>query len=243
MTPTDRWWETAFGPHYRTVYAHRDDASATEEASFAADALGLSGGSRVLDAGCGDGRHARALAARGVPVFGLDRSPDLLADARRRGGGPRYILGDLRALPFRGTLFDAVLSFFTSFGYFGPEGDAGQLREFRRVLREGAGFLVDFLNAPSVATSLVEESSRTVGDLTVVERRAIRRGCVEKDVEVRRASAEPVRWRESVRLYSREEVESMLRTASLVPRAVHGDLRGGAWSPAAARLVVVGRAA
>ena len=39
---------------------------------------------RILDAGCGTGRHAAALAARGHELVLLDPSPDMLDQARRR---------------------------------------------------------------------------------------------------------------------------------------------------------------
>lgn len=243
MSASGRWWDGAFGTLYRTVYAHRDDACAAAEAAAAVAALGISAGARVLDAGCGDGRHSRALAARGIRAVGIDRSLALLAEARRRGGGPRYAAADFRALPFAAGCFDHVLSFFTSFGYFDAAGDAAQVREARRVTRRGGGLLLDFLNAPRVATTLVPETERRQGDATILERRAIRRGRVEKEVEVRRPGAETVRWQESVRLYGREEIEGLLSAAGFVVRAVHGDLRGGAWSETSDRLVVVGAAA
>lgn len=45
---------------------------------------------RVLDVGCGEGWLARALARRGASVLGVDGSSDLIVEARRAGGGPRY---------------------------------------------------------------------------------------------------------------------------------------------------------
>ena len=41
----------------------------------------------VLDLGCGEGWLARALAARGLEVVGIDVVPALIAEARQRGGG------------------------------------------------------------------------------------------------------------------------------------------------------------
>jgi SAM-dependent methyltransferase len=237
------WWTSAFGPLYREVYAHRDDASAAREAAFAARTLGIDGAARVLDAGCGDGRHARALAGRGARVVGVDRSEALLAAAALRGGGAAFVLADFRALPFRAGGFDHVVSFFTSFGYFDDAGDAAHLASLRRVLRRGGGLLLDFLNAPRVATTLVPESERRCGEHVVVERRAIRRGRVEKDVEVRGAAGVVARWRESVSLHSRERVEAMLGAAGFSVAAAFGDLSGGPWSEAADRLVLTGRAA
>ncbi|MEO6462981.1 MAG: class I SAM-dependent methyltransferase [Candidatus Eisenbacteria bacterium] len=46
--------------------------------------LGRVRGTRWLDAGCGEGRLARALARRGASVLGVDVAPGLVASARRR---------------------------------------------------------------------------------------------------------------------------------------------------------------
>jgi SAM-dependent methyltransferase len=58
----------------------------------------------VLDAGCGTGRDARALAAEGVPVLAVDLSQGMLDEARERTtrrlprGAIHYALMDLRRL-------------------------------------------------------------------------------------------------------------------------------------------------
>jgi 2-polyprenyl-3-methyl-5-hydroxy-6-metoxy-1,4-benzoquinol methylase len=44
----------------------------------------------VLDAGCGKGHFARALARCGHRVDAFDTSPEAIAHARAQGGGPRY---------------------------------------------------------------------------------------------------------------------------------------------------------
>jgi SAM-dependent methyltransferase len=46
----------------------------------------------LLDLGCGEGWLARALAAQGVEVTGVDASPDLVAAARDLGGGAFHVL-------------------------------------------------------------------------------------------------------------------------------------------------------
>ncbi|MCK6521158.1 class I SAM-dependent methyltransferase [Myxococcota bacterium] len=55
-------------------------------------------GPRVLVLGCGAGRVPRGLAGPGREVVGLDLSAKMLHIAAQRGGGPRYVLGDMRAL-------------------------------------------------------------------------------------------------------------------------------------------------
>jgi SAM-dependent methyltransferase len=44
---------------------------------------GVAAGALVVDAGCGTGAHARELAARGYRVVGIDRSEELMDEARR----------------------------------------------------------------------------------------------------------------------------------------------------------------
>lgn len=61
----------------------------------------------VLDGGCGTGRHAAALAARGHRMTLLDASPALLAIAARRCPGAPAHRGDV-CQPGLADLFDAV---------------------------------------------------------------------------------------------------------------------------------------
>lgn len=78
------------------------------------DLLGDVAGLRVLDAGCGDGYLARALAARGARVTAIDISPRLIEMARRldRADQISYRVADLSAaLPGEGASFDAAASY------------------------------------------------------------------------------------------------------------------------------------
>jgi malonyl-CoA O-methyltransferase len=66
---------------------------------------------RILDVGTGTGSAARHLAARwpDAEVTGLDLSPEMLVEAARLGGGPRYVAGDASRLPFADESFDLVV--------------------------------------------------------------------------------------------------------------------------------------
>lgn len=80
--------------------------------------LGLAAGMRVLDVGCGDGRHLRALAGRGVHGLGVDVSAALVSAARAAappdGAQLRFVQGDARDLlsveGIEPAAFDVVLS-------------------------------------------------------------------------------------------------------------------------------------
>ena len=80
------------------------------EADLTVALLRESGGSSVLDAGCGTGRVAIELARRGTPVVGVDADARMLAAARAKAPQLRWIEADLadlgRVLPDQ---FDLVL--------------------------------------------------------------------------------------------------------------------------------------
>ncbi|MCP5029182.1 MAG: class I SAM-dependent methyltransferase [Actinomycetia bacterium] len=96
-----------------------------QEVGFLIDVLGLDETTRVLDVGCGPGRHANALAARGIEVVGVDISERFLEVARSAAPpGATYVRADARGLEFD-TEFDAVISLCQ--GAFGLAGGPGRV--------------------------------------------------------------------------------------------------------------------
>ncbi|WP_006245290.1 class I SAM-dependent DNA methyltransferase [Mycolicibacterium tusciae] len=80
------------------------------EADLIESLLRESGGSRVLDAGCGTGRVATELASRGFSVVGLDLDEQMLDAARAKGPQLTWILADLsEARAHLDTEFDVVV--------------------------------------------------------------------------------------------------------------------------------------
>jgi SAM-dependent methyltransferase len=236
------WWRGAFGRPYLDCYAHRDDTAGQSEVSFVVSVLGAAPGARILDAGCGAGRHVRAFAHHGMKVLGVDLSSELLAEARASGDEP-YVCADVRSLPLRDASFDHAVSLFTSFGYFDDIGDRAQLSELRRVLRRGGTFVIDFLNPTYVIGSLVPTSTKTVGLYEIRESRVLRNGRVEKEVTVEdTAGGTTHRWHESVRLYGHDDLVKLLTGVGFEVTAQHGNLAGAPWSEAAERLVLAATA-
>jgi SAM-dependent methyltransferase len=110
------------------------------EVDFLVDALELRPGMRVLDAGCGPGRHALELARRGISVVGVDTSPDFVALARATAGdlAVEFHEADVRELPYVDE-FDAVLCLCQGgFGLLGgDEGELDVVSRFAAALRPG----------------------------------------------------------------------------------------------------------
>ncbi len=121
-----------------------DEKNAREQVQIATSLItGLNSGSRILDLGCGSGRHYLELARRGYPrVIGLDID---FADTfllnhwqlgiRKLGIAPRFVKGDWNSLPFSAAAFDYIIMF------NGFDVNPDKLREVSRVLKSGGQFV------------------------------------------------------------------------------------------------------
>jgi SAM-dependent methyltransferase len=143
-------WEGVFDDDYLYFYeTFLTDELSERQADLIWRLLELEPGMEVLDLACGHGRIANRLASRGARVTGLDATPFFLerarADAAARGVEVDYVEGDMRQVPWEGR-FDAVLSWFTSFGYFDDDENRRVLREARRALGAGGRLLIEANN-------------------------------------------------------------------------------------------------
>jgi SAM-dependent methyltransferase len=119
----DHWFEEV-ADHLGDAYLRYSFTYGTvPEVDVLIDVLGLTEGSRLLDVGCGPGRHSHELARRGIEVVGIDVSETFVDLARRDPPeGATFIHGDARTMAFD-DLFDAAISLCQ--GAFGLAGGPG----------------------------------------------------------------------------------------------------------------------
>jgi SAM-dependent methyltransferase len=127
---------------------------------------------RVLDLGCGTGRHGIALAERGYSIAGVDMASAMLARAEaRRAGLPSALrdavsfhLGDIRSIDL-GKEFDAVVSLFHVMSYQTTDADVlATLETAKRHLPSGGLFLFDFWHGPAVLAEAPARREKRVED-------------------------------------------------------------------------------
>ena len=228
-------------------YLHFSAPRLTEQASDADvetiwRLLGPLEGAEVLDLACGHGRIANRLARRGVRVTGLDATPVFLEqarnDAERWGVRVDYVEGDMRAVPWT-ERFDAVICWFTSFGYFDDEQNRTVLAGAHRALRPGGRLLVELNHKdgllPRFLPSTVQEFDGAIQVETYeydpLTSRANRWRVMIRDGEIRRAFF-------FTRLFSFTELRDWLLQAGF--EAVNGYAGdGGALRARSRRMILV----
>jgi len=129
----------------RVIPARVDVDLWNEHLARYAFAARLSGGKRVLDAGCGAGYGCAALAQQALSVTGLDAAPEAIAYAREHyaAANVRFLEGSCSAMPLADAGFDLV----TSFEVIEHLADwQAFLSESRRVLAPGGVFLLSTPN-------------------------------------------------------------------------------------------------
>ncbi len=252
------WYVRSFGGLYSLVYTHRDDATAQEEIGKLFGILAISGRERVLDLCCGAGRHTDAACTLGFDMTGLDLSPELLGEARKRPAlRDRLVRGDMRRLPFRDGAarpgvpagsanrdrspgFDLVLNLFTSFGYFEEDREnEAALREMARVLRPGGRLVIDHINRSRLEQTLVPANGEVRQGLTLEYRRRIEEDRVIKTTTVTDKNGVAAHFRESVRLFHPEEIGALLERQGFVRVEVVGSFSGVPFDPASERMILI----
>jgi ubiquinone/menaquinone biosynthesis C-methylase UbiE len=134
-----QWWIDGFTNGADPEYVEQIIPLAVEE---------LAGRAHVLDLGCGDGQIARALAAQGANVLGVDPTQLHIDVAIERGGGPQYLLGGATDIPAYDNSFDAVVACLV-FEHIDQMDEA--MTEVARVLKPRGQFSF-FLNHPLLQT-------------------------------------------------------------------------------------------
>ena len=177
---------TAFAEAYDALYRAKDYAA---EASFLErcfERFASAPVRRVLDIGCGTGRHAHELANRGFEVVGVDRSPAMLEIARQRAPSLRFIEGDMRDVDLR-ERFDAVVMLFAALSYqTTPDAILAALRTARRHLPAGGLLVADvWFGTPSISGRALQTfRSGSNGDVVWSRRGTLARDPLHQRVSV-----------------------------------------------------------
>lgn len=205
----------------------------------------------VLDVACGIGRHARALAAAEIAVYGIDISPDYVEAARelaaQAGVTDRatFEVGDMRNLAAVGGEYEVVTNLWTSFGYFDDATNEAVAEGFRECVADGGALVMELANRDARLANYHDSSASLEGGILYVERReyAPETGRIEatltlfRERDIGYESVGEVAWNR--RAYAPAELRRLLERAGFSTVDLYGGLGGAKLEQDSNRLVVV----
>ncbi len=197
------WFASEF---YLKVYSHRNDIDAKNLINLITQNIPLSENSYILDAACGNGRHAKQFAELGHKVIGFDLSLNLLKIAQYHSvNNLNFFCADIRNMYLKRE-FDLILNLFTSFGYFDTDDENSLFVKYAsNHITQNGYFVLDYLNPIYVKDNLVTNSHKVVNNYNIEENRIIKNKRVEKEIIIS-SDDDLHRFYESVRLYSYNEI-------------------------------------
>ncbi len=152
---TNRWNAREYDAKHAFVY---------EKAKGLVDLLAPNSGERILDLGCGTGVLTSKIAATGAKVFGIDRSPEMVAQAKSKFPALKFEVVDATQMEFDGE-FDAVFS--NAVLHWIPEAEK-VVRGIARALKPGGRFVAEFGGKGNIQT-LVKAFHRAFAGLRMSE--------------------------------------------------------------------------
>jgi SAM-dependent methyltransferase len=200
---------------------------------------------KILDIGCGPGRHAMEFARRGFSVTGVDRTAAFLERAIRQADEEQllveFVLADMRTF-HRPLCFDVAISLYTTFGYFESEEDeSAVLRNLFASLKPGGRLVMELLGKELIARDFRARNWQCSPDGTafLLEEREVRGGWgfLQNHWLLLSNTTKEYRW--TMRLYSGAELESLLRNTGFSSVTLYGGLTGSPYNNEAKRLIAV----
>ena len=238
----EAFWEKM----YPFLFSERKFDAADEEISSVLDLAGLQSGD-VLDLACGPGRHATALAKRGLRVTGVDLSPYLLRQANdlalQESVSIEWVQEDMRSFA-RPEAFDLAINLFTSFGYFDDtRDDIKVLRNVYQSLREGGALVMEMAGKECLASVFAPTGSQELPDGRVlVERRQVVKDWSRiKNEWIVIEGDTATTFHFEVTIYSGQELKDRLYEAGFNEVALFGGYDRSEYDLNARRLVAVAR--
>jgi cyclopropane fatty-acyl-phospholipid synthase-like methyltransferase len=239
------WWETLFGDDFSRAYRPMTQTQLTREVDFILDQLQVQPGSVILDLGCGQGEICVELARRGYSVVGYDLSVFQLAmagdNAQQAKQKINFLQGDMREMAFD-QMFDAVICWDTTFGYFEEDKNQDVLRRIKNALKPNGRLLLDVMNRDFAAREapmnhwFEGDGCVCMDDMSldwITNRLKVKRSIILDD-----GRSKELQY--STRLYTLSEVGRMLHDVGFRVAAVSGDVatRGAFFGPASRRIII-----
>ena len=226
-------WED---PDAQAVFAEwvgfPDAAATAREVDGIERLMDLRRGGRILDVGCGNGRHAVVLAERGYRVVGIDIAESYIREAERAAeqAGVYVDFRLLRASKITETkCYDAAVAVNHTLGFMDDDELVSQFGGIAQALRPRGKLLLKTAGPqclPGAASGTVKNWDEKAGRFILSEKRMEGRVRIEHNIVIDTVVDEIVEYHEEQRAFSRDEVVQLLRKSGFRNVSCLKDLSG-----------------
>lgn len=241
------WYEHWFDSYYyHILYKDRDFAEAKIFIDHLIDVLNPHPDSKILDAGCGRGRHAVYLSKLNYNVTGIDLSKNNINYASQfKNDKLHFFVHDLRKV-FKKNYFDYVFCFFTSLGYFDNIDDNIKvIKTVKNALKENGIFVLDFLNSQKIIKSFNQQidksSNKQIDGITFNIQKTISDGFIKKLIHFE-DNGKKYKFQEKVRLLNLNYFSNAFSKYNFRVEKIFGNYHLEKYEPETSeRLIIVAR--
>ena len=220
------WFESWFdSKYYHILYKNRDKEEAEYFLDNLVSHLSLIKDSKIIDIGCGKGRHAYYLNSLGFDVTGIDLSYNSIKTAKSNTQKKlKFATHDMRTI-YKEGYYDVSLNLFTSFGYFSSDqDDKNTIISMAENLKNNGLLIIDFMNAKKVMKNLMPNEIKVIEGIKFIISRKIEKKRVVKSIQVL-DDDRVYNFQEKVKLITYKDFKFLFKLTSLKITDTFGDYK------------------
>jgi len=237
------WFSNWFDENYlKYNLITQSEVLTKKQVDFIIDVLSLKENHRILDLGCGIGRHLVEFGKRGIKGVGIDFNKQFINIAKKnkqKNKDIKFINIDLRKINFIDE-FDAAISIWTSFGYFKDEENIDLLKKVNRSLKEGGKLLIDIENINYLINNLPKERWENNMGVYILERNELNlKSSRVKTIKILIKNNKKYEYIRDYRIYTLVEIKNYLENSGFKVITFYGGYEKEELNLFSKRLIII----
>ena len=240
MIDNNEWFVSWFdSKYYHILYSDRTDYEAHNFIYQLKNHLSLDSKEKVLDLGCGRGRHSKTLSEFFKTLDGIDISKENIDFAKsNKSKNQNFYLSDMRNFKMSNS-YGYIFNLFTSFGYFDELSDNVKVLEnCNHHLKKNGLLIIDFLNANKIKKTIKNiQEIKTINNIIFEIDKYILNNYIFKKIKIIDGDS-VLNFVEKVQLFELDDFIEMLEKTGFTEISAFGDYKMNPYRSNSNRLIL-----
>tara|TARA_Y200000002_G_scaffold382803_1_gene401396 strand:+ start:2233 stop:2970 length:738 start_codon:yes stop_codon:yes gene_type:complete len=240
MIDNNEWFVSWFdSKYYHILYSDRTDYEAHNFIYQLKNHLSLDSKEKVLDLGCGRGRHSKTLSEFFKTLDGIDISKENIDFATsNKSKNQNFYLSDMRNFKMSNS-YGYIFNLFTSFGYFDDLSDNVKVLEnCNHHLKKNGLLIIDFLNANKIKKTIKNiQEIKTINNIIFEIDKYILNNYIFKKIKIIDGDS-VLNFVEKVQLFELDDFIKMLEKTGFTEISAFGDYKMNPYHSNSNRLIL-----